>query len=308
MPENILVIEYEPRYIERVKQALGGQPLEPAFAHDADEAIRAIRQREHLQQIPILLTISGYSGSSPNQDAIRPGATDILPKPYSEGDFLSKVHQMLGRAAGQFTSDQIFGDVIAETSAPKKTMTSKDNVDKLIADTLSGVMKKKETPAPKPKTQPGSAELDKLVADLTMSSRPKTSAGNVPRPAPPAAHEDNVAISQPVFTPAPAAPAVEEEEPADGTRFGQYVLLEKIATGGMAEVWKARMRGVEGFQKIVAIKKILPHLSDNQDFIEMFIDEAKLAAQLNHNNIIHIYDLGKIQNSYYIAMEYVDGA
>src|SRR6266699_2212674 len=69
----------------------------------------------------------------------------------------------------------------------------------------------------------------------------------------------------------------------------------------MAEVWKARMRGVEGFQKIVAIKKILPHLSDNQEFIEMFIDEAKLAAQLNHNNIIHIYDLGKIQNSYYIA-------
>ena len=90
-------------------------------------------------------------------------------------------------------------------------------------------------------------------------------------------------------------------------KFGQYVLIEKIATGGMAEVWKARMRGVEGFQKIVAIKKILPHLSDNQDFIEMFVDEAKLAAQLNHNNIIHIYDLGKIQSSYYIAMEYIDG-
>ncbi|HKB79465.1 MAG TPA: TonB family protein, partial [Thermoanaerobaculia bacterium] len=70
---------------------------------------------------------------------------------------------------------------------------------------------------------------------------------------------------------------------------------------------KARMRGVEGFQKTVAIKKILPHLSDNQDFIDMFIDEAKLAAQLTHNNIIHIYDLGKIQSSYYIAMEYVDG-
>src|SRR2546423_13407543 len=76
----------------------------------------------------------------------------------------------------------------------------------------------------------------------------------------------------------------------------------------MAEVGKARMRGGEGFQKIVAIKKTLPHLSDNQDFIEMFIDEAKLAAQLNHNNIIHIYDLGKIQSSYYIAMEYIDGS
>ncbi|MEO8035728.1 MAG: TonB family protein, partial [Acidobacteriota bacterium] len=118
---------------------------------------------------------------------------------------------------------------------------------------------------------------------------------------------EKMAISAPVFpTPAAQAPT-EEEEPTDGTKFGQYVLLEKIATGGMAEVWKARMRGVEGFQKTVAIKKILPHLSDNQDFIEMFVDEAKLAAQLNHNNIIHIYDLGKIQSSYYIAMEYVDG-
>jgi len=118
---------------------------------------------------------------------------------------------------------------------------------------------------------------------------------------------DRVPISQPVFPAAVPPPHPEEEEPADGIKFGQYVLLEKIATGGMAEVWKARMRGVEGFQKIVAIKKILPHLSDNQDFIEMFVDEAKLAAQLNHNNIIHIYDLGKIQSSYYIAMEYIDG-
>src|SRR5438067_8151688 len=326
MSENILVVEYEPKYIDRVKQALAGQTVEASFAHDADEAvrafdlqnpklivlstiipktnsgdmIRAIRQREHLGMTPILLTVSGYTGSSPKQDAVKLGATDILPKPYSEGDFLSKVHQMLGRAEGQLTSDQIFGDVLAENSAHgggKKPMGSKNDVDKLIADTLSGVMK----PAPKPKTQPGSAELDKIMADLTMSSRRK------PRPAP-AAVEEKVAISVPVFTPAPApVPPPDEPEPTDGTRFGQYVLLEKIATGGMAEVWKARMRGVEGFEKIVAIKKILPHLSDNQDFIEMFIDEAKLAAQLNHNNIIHIYDLGKIQSSYYIAMEYVDG-
>jgi TonB family protein len=120
--------------------------------------------------------------------------------------------------------------------------------------------------------------------------------------------EEKMPVSQPVFPKAAPEPARhEEDEPTDGVRFGQYVLVEKIATGGMAEVWKARMRGVEGFQKIVAIKKILPHLSDNQDFIEMFIDEAKLAAQLNHNNIIHIYDLGKIQSSYYIAMEYIDG-
>lgn len=89
--------------------------------------------------------------------------------------------------------------------------------------------------------------------------------------------------------------------------FGQYTLLDRIAVGGMAEVWKARMRGVEGFQKTVAIKKILPHLTDNDDFVNMFIDEAKLAAQLSHPNIIHIYDLGKIGGHFYIAMEYVEG-
>jgi TonB family protein len=92
-----------------------------------------------------------------------------------------------------------------------------------------------------------------------------------------------------------------------GEPFGQYSLLEKIAVGGMAEVWKARMRGVEGFQKMVAIKKILAHMSENSEFIGMFIDEAKLAAQLSHPNIVHIYDLGKINRSYYIAMEYVEG-
>ncbi|HLX08322.1 MAG TPA: TonB family protein [Thermoanaerobaculia bacterium] len=95
-------------------------------------------------------------------------------------------------------------------------------------------------------------------------------------------------------------------EPA-GERFGQYTLLERIAVGGMAEVWKARMRGVEGFQKTVAIKKILPYMTDNAEFVGMFIDEAKLAAQLSHHNIIHIYDLGKIGSDFYIAMEYVDG-
>ena len=89
--------------------------------------------------------------------------------------------------------------------------------------------------------------------------------------------------------------------------YGNYFLLEKIAIGGMAELFKAQQRGVQGFQKIVAIKRILPHFSDNEDFVTMFIDEAKLAAQLTHPNIVQIFDLGKAGSSYYIAMEYVNG-
>ncbi|PJB83943.1 MAG: hypothetical protein CO090_00390 [Acidobacteria bacterium CG_4_9_14_3_um_filter_49_7] len=94
---------------------------------------------------------------------------------------------------------------------------------------------------------------------------------------------------------------------SEGIEYGSYVLLEKVATGGMAELFKAKRRGVQGFQKIVAIKRILSHLVDNEEFVTMFIDEAKLAAQLNHPNIAQIYDLGKIENSFYIAMEYVEG-
>lgn len=99
-----------------------------------------------------------------------------------------------------------------------------------------------------------------------------------------------------------AAPIAEE-----GERFGQYILHERIAVGGMAEVWRASMLGLEGFRKTVAIKKILPHLAENGDFVRMFIEEAKLAAQLNHENLVDIYDLGKIDSSFFIAMEFVDG-
>ena len=343
MPDNILVIEYEPRYTDRVRQALAGQAVSVAFARDGEEAmralagelprlvvlssvipkgnsadlIRAIRSRS--QTTPILLTISGYSGTSPAQDAARMGASDILPKPFSESEILGKVQQLIGAPASQLTSADIFGDILEDAPVAKKTAAPKDDIDRFLADRLGTRPKTPTSPgAAKAKT---AADVDKLVQDTLSGLERKKPAAKTPTlsatplpaavPAPHAAVEttsDRMPLSQPVFPPAPAPPAAQEPEPADGTRFGQYVLLEKIATGGMAEVWKARKRGEEGFQKIVAIKKILPHLSDNQDFIEMFIDEAKLAAQLNHSNIIHIYDLGKIGTSYFIAMEYIDGA
>jgi serine/threonine protein kinase len=93
---------------------------------------------------------------------------------------------------------------------------------------------------------------------------------------------------------------------AEGT-YGPYRLVRKIAVGGMAEVFKAKRSGVEGFEKVVAVKRILPHLSDNKEFVEMFIDEAKMVAGLTHPNIVQISDLGKLEKSYYIAMEYVHG-
>ncbi len=90
-------------------------------------------------------------------------------------------------------------------------------------------------------------------------------------------------------------------------RFGKYLILDKIATGGMAELYKAKITSVEGFEKLVAVKKILPYLTRDNNLVSMFIDEAKLAAMLNHQNIVQIYDLGSIESAYFIAMEYIHG-
>lgn len=91
------------------------------------------------------------------------------------------------------------------------------------------------------------------------------------------------------------------------TRFGKYLLLEKLATGGMAQLYRAKIIGVEGFEKFIAIKQILPHLAHEEELITSFIDEAKLAALLNHQNIVQIYDFGSMENSYFITMEYLFG-
>ncbi|MGE5126065.1 MAG: serine/threonine-protein kinase [Betaproteobacteria bacterium] len=106
---------------------------------------------------------------------------------------------------------------------------------------------------------------------------------------------------------AAGAPSPSSELPPRGAEFGPYQLLERVAVGGMAEVFKAKRTGVQGFEKVVAVKRILPHLSENEDFVEMFVHEAKVVAGLTHPNIVQIFDLGRIGRSYYIAMEYVHG-
>jgi serine/threonine protein kinase len=90
-------------------------------------------------------------------------------------------------------------------------------------------------------------------------------------------------------------------------RLGKYQLLRKLATGGMAEVFLAKTDGPMGFEKLLVIKRILPHLAEDPQFVEMFLGEAKLAAQLNHPNLVQIFDFGRAEGSYFIAMEYIDG-
>ena len=90
--------------------------------------------------------------------------------------------------------------------------------------------------------------------------------------------------------------------------FGRHLLLlERINVGGMAEVFRAKAFGVEGFERVVAVKRILPTLAEDQEFISMFVDEARIAAHLTHQNVVQIYELGKDDDTYFISMEYVAG-
>src|SRR3989338_4039847 len=90
-------------------------------------------------------------------------------------------------------------------------------------------------------------------------------------------------------------------------RFGKYVFFEKIAQGGMAEIFKAKYLGESGFSKDVCIKRLLPVWSDNPQFIEMLIDEAKALVRLNHPNIVQVFELGRDEDAFFISMELVEG-
>ncbi len=92
-----------------------------------------------------------------------------------------------------------------------------------------------------------------------------------------------------------------------GTGFGKYEIERRLARGGMGEVWLAKSIGPQGFAKQVVIKTVLPYLADNPAYINMLVNEASLAARLNHPNIVQVFDLGCVDGTYFIAMEYVSG-
>ncbi len=231
-------------------------------------------------------------------------------------------------------SDDIFGGLLDELEGPPSSPPNPAFEGQGFSQAMGQPQAKPLEPGatPRPSAQPPSPPA-------LQSAMPVT--GGVPEE-PAAPHDDEYTLSgisgihdpfaleaqatgtagpttveRPLAAPVPPTPSPvgsvafpDSSEPAPANvleEFGNYYLLEKIAVGGMAELFKARQRGVQGFQKIVAIKRILPHLSDNDEFVTMFIDEAKLAAQLTHPNIVQIFDLGKASGSYYIAMEFVDG-
>ena len=89
--------------------------------------------------------------------------------------------------------------------------------------------------------------------------------------------------------------------------FGKFELLRRIAAGGMAEVFAARLTSVAGFEKMVALKRILPELAERPEYVNMFLDEARIASSLNHPNIVQVYDIDQVDGQYFMTMEYLRG-
>jgi serine/threonine protein kinase len=213
-------------------------------------------------------------------------------------------------ADAKVTSEELFGDMVdaplpetrvdsVRPERPIKVQVSEPGVESdrevtlpaevaALLDAFSPMESPAEPEEPAPKTTPAPLELPSLdlAADLA------------------AVAEEALAEPPPVRE--PVRPPGRERSWRDAS-YGPYELLDRVAVGGMAEVFKAKRTGVEGFEKIVAVKRILPHLSDNQEFVDMFVNEAKMVAGLTHPNIVQIFDLGRIETSYYIAMEYVHG-
>src|SRR4051794_7757729 len=89
--------------------------------------------------------------------------------------------------------------------------------------------------------------------------------------------------------------------------FGRYLLLKRLSRGGMGEIFLAKLGEIQGFEKLVIIKKILPNLVADEEFIKRFIDEAQVAIKLQHANVAPVFEVGKVDGEYFLAIEYIEG-
>ncbi len=149
-----------------------------------------------------------------------------------------------------------------------------------------------------------------IPMDMPPVRPPEILRAPAPKPPPPPAAPEVRENREEKKMPDEAKEAKPDKKPVpedNPNEVGDYVLLGLIARGGMAEIYKAKKKGVKGFEKVIAIKKILSGYGEDDKYIEMLVDEAKIAAELSHPNIVQIYDLGRKDNYYFIAMEYVLG-
>jgi serine/threonine protein kinase/DNA-binding response OmpR family regulator/outer membrane biosynthesis protein TonB len=230
-----------------------------------------------------------------------------------------KTVKKMAEEKSKFTSDDLFGDIIEKI---EHTPTYEINLD-------NGKQPEAAAPPPPPpspekekgvsgqakKTDDSASQITnkRLVNVLQEEGKSKDTARfkkieeDISKKFEETLSGLGIKPSSPAPKAAAPAPAAENNPAGKGEELGNYDILGLIARGGMAEIYKAKKKGVKGFEKVIAIKKILSGYGEDDKYIEMFVDEAKIAAELSHPNIVQIYDLGKKDDYYFIAMEYVNG-
>jgi len=236
--------------------------------------------------------------------------------------------------AGRILSEEVaalldaFSEPMADVVAPIAAVVVKAGPPETIPDLLAPPVPEDsetflrqtlEDVAPPSEDDGRGPSMEEAFQDLLNLRAPKirlptevptTKVKDAPPPPEPASVLDLASLAEQAMREAKPPPPLPVASAASGLtsgQYGPYGLLERVAVGGMAEVFKAKRSGVEGFEKIVAVKRILPHLSENKEFVDMFINEAKMVAGLTHPNIVQIFDLGRLEKTYYIAMEFIHG-
>ncbi len=382
MKKEILLVEYDSRTIQIIKDLFMDPVFELSVAADGEVAKRMLDNKtydlvitaamlpkfhgfnlsKHIaQNYPgtKIIVISGvYRGISfKKQATIQYGADDFFEKPINEKDFKKKVMDILNLKQNDLKGDQfdgvtttnvqmpdttkvptlehlenekqrltsqdIFGDIIDDVEKVKPlNINIEDEIereeDKKVEKKLREIDKEAHDPSKtnfiprKEVIKETKIDLDNLVKKVEVK-KPEKKYKDIDKEIEKKLEEtlSGLGIKSKQTTQKPKGEQKKSqektEEKQDKNQLGAYQLLGLIARGGMAEIYKAKKKGVKGFEKVIAIKKILSGYGEDNSYIEMFVDEAKIAAELSHPNIVQIYDFGKKDDYYFIAMEYVMG-
>jgi serine/threonine protein kinase len=250
---------------------------------DPDDYVARIQEVRSIDlTLPALAAVPPFSDKLMGQLVKQGVIHKFIEQPFSEDDLAKQVIDLIEQAG---VASEPFGSGFQPPS--KGTMEADEVFGGMIAE-LEGRDPEVVQAAPPP------APVAPLPLAVANAVPPASLPASVepPRPAP--------YQSMRMDTSRPDLGDYQEQ-------YFNYFLEERIATGGMAEIFKARQRGAEGFEKIVAIKRILPMYADDEEFVAMFIDEARLAATMAHPNIVKILDFGKWQGTHFLTLEYVDG-
>jgi serine/threonine protein kinase len=279
---------------------------------------RAARLFPHDSRVEQLMVDSGFSFRR-RRDAGGPESTRGPASVRSRADAADpRSHVVPVAAKGAPTSD-VAEDAPPATSRSSAGPTQRPTVRMArVAATPErqrwGKPEAREPFDSRPTLDPRPAFDSRPDRDFTPSDGPRSVRSAGPRA---------VAFRELAITPASPMPRAREDGPrsaraATGNlklldpqderrRLDRYELIGEIASGGMASVFLARLAGVAGFQRFFAIKRLHPHLADDQEFIEMFLDEARLAAGIHHPNVVPILEVGTSEAGYYLVMDYIEG-